>query len=123
MLLKKGLWSLMIPAVLSCVGVLSKSVWLIVMAFFMHFVVLKLAPVCRGRENVWMFIMVIISSVPINVYLLVFMGVNNMLFDSIFVLGLFRCVLYYAMLFSVEELILGLVTRVLWKKQHKIKLK
>ena len=116
----KGIWTMTIPVVLSLATVISKSLILPAVLVLAHFVVLKIAPAFRGYENVWMFIFVGISSIPLNVYVLTLMNDHELIFEPMFVLGILRCILYYSVLFSIEEIIMGIVTRLIWRKQGRI---
>lgn len=118
--LNKGIWTLGIPAALSLASVIKHSVILFVILIVTHFIILKFIPVFKGYESVWMFIFVSISSIPLNVYILSLINEWGFLFDTILFLGILRAVLYYAVLFSIEQIIMGVVTRIVWKKQYKL---
>lgn len=118
--LNKGIWTLGIPAALSLASVIKHSVILFVILIVTHFIILKFIPVFKGYESVWMFIFVSISSIPLNVYILSLINEWGFLFDTILFLGILRTVLYYAVLFSIEQIIMGVVTRIVWKKQYKL---
>ncbi len=123
MFLKKGIWSLLIPVALSVIGVLLRSVPIIVIFFFSHFFVVGLAPACKKHESIWMFLLVFFSFIPVNVLIMIIMDKLGMLLHPMFILSLCRCIFYYAMLFSVEEIVMGVITRAIWKKQYKLRLK
>lgn len=118
--LNKKIWLTCIPIALSWVTVHGKSVLLFILFVLAHFIIMGIVPAFRKRENVWMFILVAVTSIPINIFILLQLNRIDMLFNSLFVLGVLRCVLYYSVLFSIEEIIMGLITRLLWKKQYKI---
>lgn len=67
--LNKGIWTLGIPAVLSVMTVVKHSVILFALLVVIHFVILRIVPTFKGRENLWMFIFVAISSIPLNIYI------------------------------------------------------
>jgi len=118
--LNKGIWTLGIPAVLSVMTVVKHSVILFALLVVIHFIILRIVPAFKGRENLWMFIFVAISSIPLNIYILTLVNEWELLFGTIFVLGILRCILYYAILFSVEEIIMGVITRLIWRRQYKL---
>ncbi len=121
--LRRGIWTLGIPAVLSLIAVMQRSIVLIAGAVVVPFLLLLLVPAFKGRESVWMFLFVGISSIPINAYILIFMNEQGYLFDdSFFILGIFRTILYGSVLFSMEEIVMGVITRLFWKKQYKLPL-
>lgn len=120
--INKGVLTLAIPAVLSLITVLKHSVVLLVLLIISHFIIIKFVPLFKGKENVWMFVFVAISSIPINFYIMLLLNEWDLLFTSFFALGVLRCILYYLVLFSMEEIIMGITTRVIWRKQYKLDL-
>lgn len=120
--INKGVLTLAIPAVLSLITVLKHSVVLLVLLIISHFIIIKFVPVFKGKENVWMFVFVAISSIPINFYIMLLLNEWDLLFTSFFALGVLRCILYYLVLFSMEEIIMGITTRMIWRKQYKLDL-
>lgn len=120
--LNKGIGLITIPIALSWVAVFNRSIVLLFFFVLAHFVVMKVVKCFKGRESLWMFVLVAVTSVPINIYVLIQLHKLDMIFDSFFILGIFRCVLYYCILFSIEEIVMGVITRLLWKKQYKISL-
>ena len=117
--LKKGAWLSGIPFAFSVLAVIRHSVALFVVYILIHFVVLRIMPAFRHRENIGMFIMVAFSSIPVNLYIFQMIYYTDMLFDSHLVLNIIRGVFYYIMLLSIEEIIMGVLTRGIWKKQYK----
>ena len=103
-------------------AVLTGSVWLYVLFPISHFLILIFVPLFWGRENLWMFISVTLSVIPVNVIALLpfwrygFEGVLDTII-SIFIL-----VLCYVALFSAEQLVMGVITRLIWKRQLKLPL-
>lgn len=86
----------------------------------LHFLLLKIIPIFRKRESVWMFIFVIFSTAPFNLYVLRALNDFSSFFDNSFLLGLIECVVYYAIMFSIEEIAMGVVTRFFWRKQKNV---
>ena len=111
---------LSIPIALSLATVIGRSYLLFALLILVHFLVIKKIPAFKGRENVWTFIIVAMSYIPLNIYLLYLMHGWGLLFNSFLILGIFRCVLYYTILLSMEEVVMGVITRFLWRKQYKI---
>ena len=72
-------------------------------------------PVCRKRENLWMFFLVAVCSVPINL---------SLISRYVFIEGkLMRLILHpiaFFLFLCVEEVIMGYITRTIWKRQYKL---
>jgi len=67
-----------------------------------------------------MFVIVAFSSIPVNIYIFKLLIDMELLFDSFLVINILRGALYYIVLLSIEEVIMGILTRWIWKKQYKI---
>ena len=83
-------------------------------------------PEARGRENCVMFALLAVSSVPADLYL-VYSALNSELVwefseGKTFVLILMAPILY-AVLFSVEQIVMGVVVRLIWPRQSVAEIK
>jgi hypothetical protein len=118
---KRRLWILIIPVILSWDAVRLHSLILMVLAVLAHFGALRLTPVCKRRESLWMFLLVALSTIPLNLHLLAeygdLVGVSRN--SGIIALSLLS-IIWYDVLLSVEEIIMGIITRLIWKKQYKL---
>lgn len=112
---------LMIIPLISTIGyVCSRSTGLLLATGIYFFLFVWLVPICKHKENLWMFILVAIASVPINIlviYEAIFVG---LLTETPIVAKFLWGVLLYCVVFSVEEIVFGLVTRIIWRKQYKL---
>ena len=88
-------------------------VYVLLAASLLFFV--KVMPFCRKRENLWMFFLVAVCTVPMNVSIIIgFTGTFR------FILRLLFCPLAYLVLLSVEEIIMGCTARRLWHRQYRL---
>lgn len=110
----------LVPMLFSIAFVLFKTVPLIVLTVVSLFVIVGAVPIFRKRENLWMFLLTAIIMIPINLYM-VFAIVN---LDSLSSCDLLCKILFgavlYCVIFSVEEILFGFITRLIRKKQYKI---
>lgn len=118
--INKGVCALGMSALLSVIAVLTHSAILFAALLLSNFIIVGGVPDFKGHENVWMFIVVAISSIPLNIYILALINECGFLFGSMFLLGILRCISYYSILFSVEEVIMGVITRMIWRRQYKL---
>ena len=83
--------------------------------------VIAVMPVYRRRESLWIFVITAAASVPVNIRLSILLDKWDILDMGIpfseYIVALFLCM----MLFSVEEIILGVAGRLIWRRQYKIK--
>ena len=110
----------LLPISLSIVGAIRHSTILIVLMPIALLISVALTPWARKRENIWMFLLVAVSGVPVNIIVIRWLLGLSFFETHFFVLAFFRSVALYLMLLSMEELILGVVTRMIWKNQYKI---
>lgn len=111
-----------LPTVLS-VGFLVNQSWLILLFCILSlFIIVGVVPVFKRRESLYMFILVGIAGIPINIRLSYWL-VSEEFISSGFLLGnILWVALLCCVFFSVEEIVFGVVARFIWKKQYKIKL-
>lgn len=80
------------------------------------FLLISSVSFCKGEESTWAFLICLLVTVPLNVKFaklavdLIF-GYNN-----IFSRGIISCAIYLYILMP-EELFIGIVTRVIWRRQ------
>jgi len=73
---------------------------------------------CRGTENIWIFMLVAIGFIPINIALVM------QLYEYVYLLAsgpigkILSVIIFYAILFSLEEIIAGLIGRIIWREQR-----
>lgn len=118
--LNKGMLMFGIPFLFSVIAVIKESVIMFLLLILAHFLVLKSTKAFRHHENIGMFVIVAISSIPINIYIFMKLAEMGFIFDSIIAMNVLRGVFYYIMLLSVEELIMGVVTRLIWRRQYRV---
>lgn len=109
---------------ISALAVIFQSNIMFVILILMHFLAMRMIPMFRHGENVWMFLLVACSFIPVNIYLLVLILINeyahsvNISFFEILV-SILDCILYYTVMFGVEQIVMGSITRLIWKKQKR----
>lgn len=111
-----------LPTVLSVSFLVNHSWLFLLLCVLSLFIIVGVVPIFKRRESLYMFILVGIAGLPINIRLSYWL-VSEEFISSGFLVG---DILWGAMLccvfFSVEEIVFGIVTRFIWKKQFKIKL-
>ena len=113
---------IILPMLTSILSVYYNALWLIPVVVILIFMLIGTMPICRKNENLWMFVLTGFCSIPINVFLLTKF---NVLMDYLYngsgkVHMIVLIIGYTIVLAGMEELVLGLLTRVLWKKQCKL---
>ncbi len=111
-----------IPFVLSLKFLIGHSWVSLLLAVISLFVIVGTVPLFRRRENLYMFIFVAIAGVPINIWLSYWL-VSEGLVSAGFVIGdILWGLLLCCVFLSVEEILFGVVTRMIWKRQYVIKM-
>lgn len=112
----------LIPLLLSVAFVFYQSVLLTVLMIISSFVIVGTVPIFKKTQNIWMFLIVSVTVIPVNSYMICAIFSLGSLEDY----NLFNKILYGAMLycvfFSVEEIFFGVITRLIWQNQYKINL-
>jgi len=76
---------------------------------------------CRGNENFWLYVLLGVSSIPLNIE--ISYRISQIINYIVGYSNLYLClvfVLLMALLFNLEEILIGIVGRVIWKKQKTI---
>lgn len=91
--------------------------WLVVLIVSLLFIV-AVIPWCRQHENMWLFVLTAIGSVPINITLTRYVIDMGILETGFPVLGVLVTSLeIYLFLLGIEEIIIGVLGRMIWKRQ------
>ena len=106
--------------ILSWFVVRNMSGWNIVLFLLSHFLILLVTPLFLRSENLWMFCILSVTTLPINLRLLAEAAWGIDFFDENPVLGVVRCLVFLGILFSAEQLVMGLLTRLIWQRQRKL---
>lgn len=77
-------------------------------------------PICKGYESVWLFVLSVMSSIPINLKITELMASSIFFTFGIPMIDFITKVKMYLVFLSIEELLLGVVGRFVWKKQDEI---
>ncbi len=102
-----------VPIVLAIIAASKASIILSILSILLTVTDVAVLPVCKNNENVWTFFMIALTVTPINIKIIVhFIQGNINLFIGI-VMGL---LLYFIML-SIEEIIVGVIVRIIRSKQ------
>lgn len=101
-------------------GIVAKTMslfWLIILIVSVLFIV-AVVPWCRQYENMWLFVLTAIGSVPINITLTHYI-LDIGIFETDFpVVGvLITSLEIYLLLLGIEEIIIGVLGRMIWKRQ------
>ena len=113
---------IILPMLTSILSVYYNALWLIPVVVILIFMLTGTMPICRKNENLWMFVLTGFCSIPINVFLLTKFNVwMDYLYNGSGKVHMIVLIIGYTIVLTgMEELVLGLLTRVLWKKQCKL---
>ena len=106
---------------LSCVAAKTLSFFWIAMWIIAMMIVVGTVSYCRWYESMWLFVLTAVGSVPINI-VLVCNIVDSGIFDSGFALlgNIVTWIEVYLLLLAIEEITIGILGRIFWKKQKMI---
>lgn len=113
---------LLLPMSTSILTVYYKALWLIPVVVILIFILIGTMPICRKNENLWIFVLTGFCSIPVNVFLLTKFNVwMDYLYNGSGKIHMIVLIIGYTIVLTgMEEIVLGLFTRILWKKQCKL---
>lgn len=82
---------------------------------------ISICNLCRKHESLWLFVLVGIVTVPVNIEIsIIICKYFSYFFGKAFVLNLIYFPLAYSVLLSFEEIFLGIIGRIIWKNQSPV---
>ncbi len=108
----------LIPLVLFLICILKNSVLCLILAIISPFIIVGAVPTFKKRENLWMFLIVAITGIPVNLLFIYFL-ISEFGLDIILYNVLYGSLLYFV-LFSIEQLLYGIIIRFIYRKQLKM---
>lgn len=111
-----------VPMIFSILFLVSSSWKYILLSIVSLFVIIGCLPLLKKRQSLYMFVFVAIVGLPINIWLS-YTLVSEDIVSSGFLIGdiVWGALLFFIFI-SIEEIVFGLITRMIWKKQYKIKI-
>ncbi len=113
------LTAVIIPLIFSVAAVTFKMYHLLVPAVISIFGIIAIMPVFRRHESLWMFVISAFVFLPENL-MLTYYFIREDIYGV--VLNEMMGFIVFCMLFSVEQLALGVATRILWRRQCRLSL-
>lgn len=112
----------LVPVFLSILFLVHKIWWILPLCIFSLFLIVATVPLFKKRESLCMFLLVAVTGFPLNIKLAYWL-IDDLYFGMDFFIGdLCYGMLICCILFSIEEIVFGVITRLIWKRQYKIKL-
>ena len=109
---------LLIPLLTSWLSWSFGLYFLYFVSYILAFLCIGLCRYCRRHESIWLFVLAGLSSVPMNIKISLY--ISMLFIDSShasFILVLLMFLLTYAIIFSLLEIVLGIVGRMIWRDQ------
>lgn len=112
---------LLFPIALSALVTFFHLPWLSLLSLLTVPAAIACVPFCRGFENLWTFILVFFATIPLGIAVLTFW--DDVVVDLVGDLpGIIAFdTLIYSLLLFLTEAICGIITRIIWRKQHQFR--
>lgn len=89
----------------------------IIIGLLLTFMVIKSVEFVKNQECTWIFLVSAIVSIPFNIKL-TSIAVNSYLIDSFILTKILFGIVIYLCILSAEEILLGVMTRIIWTRQN-----
>ncbi len=112
----------MIPLIVSTIFCFTGKTYMLIVSVISLFVLVAFLPVCEKRENLWMFVFSSVSLLPANIRfsVLVSQWAEKELYSGSAFLKTIIFLIALHILFCMEQIVLGYITRLLWQRQYKV---
>ena len=114
---------LALPAILGMIATYFRILVLIPIIIVLMFVLVAVVPFTRKHERLWLFLIWAVSSIPLNLFFLreytgwkYFLCVN----PNVKLFSVLATIEAMLILTSVEEVIVGFIGRLIWRRQYKL---
>lgn len=111
---------LLTPSALLSIAIVKHLPIIGIISIALLFVLVFSMPLAKGIENLWMYVLSLITLLPLNVkisimvYPLIFDLVDSMAF------AVFISIMVFFIASNIEQIVLGLITRIIKPKQEEI---
>lgn len=111
-----------IPLIVSAIYYFTGKTYMLIISVISLFLLVAFLPVCEKRENLWMFVFSSVSLLPANIRFSILISQwaeEELYWDSTFM----KIIIFFIalhILFCMEQIILGFITRLLWQRQYKV---
>ena len=111
-----------IPVALAVAFSIRQNIVFLLTVILSLFIIVGTVPLFKRRENLWMFVFVGLAGLPVNA-VFSYNIVKDWLVDTSFSFTNFLFVITLCCIFfSIEEIVLGVITRIIWPKQYRLAL-
>ncbi len=90
-----------------------------ILAVALLFPSIAMLPPARHRENIWMFVLATPTVIPLNIVVIQSVFRLGILSTELLIGKILWGITLYTLLFCIEQIILGVLTRAFWKRQLK----
>lgn len=109
--IKIQLFLILIPVFFSIVAAIQSNIFLALLSIIIMFVLVFRLPIAKNSENLWTFLLSAAILSPLNVrFIINFKDKLCIFYDSKYIVFLSSIIIFFLLL-SIEELILGVITR------------
>ena len=112
----------MIPLIVSTFYYFTGKTYMLIISVISLYLLVAFLPICEKRENLWMFVFSSVSLLPANIRfssLISQWTEEELYWDSAF-MKIIIALLALHILFCMEQIVLGFITRLLWRRQYKV---
>lgn len=109
---------LFLPAIFSLFAAIYSNAFLLVFSIIIMFAFVFLLPIAHGRENLWILILSAITLSPVNIRMITYIVFDTSYLDYSKFTVFLASVLIFFVLLSVEEIIFGIVARIMRPHQY-----
>lgn len=110
-----------VPVILSISFLKHNAWWILGLCVLSLFILVATIPLFKKRESLCMFLLVAAAGLPLNLKFAYWLIDESYIWLDSFFGNLCYVVLICCILFSIEEIVFGVITRLMWRRQYKLK--
>ena len=110
----------LLPFWLALSGTLLNSYILYILALISVFFAVRVLPFTRDYENLWAFAISVLAVTPVNVGVVARLALSGFTIECGVAVDIMLLIVYYVALFCIEEAVIGIIARKIWRKQKSL---
>ena len=117
--MRHGKMLLGVPVLISGLSICIDKYFCVFISILMLFLCVSMSKVCAGHESIYCFVFIALLSIPINVEMTIWSwSVIRYIFTDTLILKLLYIPMFYIIILSFEEIVLGVIGRMIWRHQN-----
>ena len=117
--MRHGKIMLGVPVLISGLSICIDKYFCVIISILVLFLCISMSKICTGYESLYCFVFIAFLSIPVNLELTIWSwSVIRYFFADTLLLKLLYIPMFYIIILSLEEIVIGVIGRIIWRNQN-----